>query len=186
MHQKFPIYVNLLCQLSVHLELALLKVPKWYVRCHSIIRLTMRYTLFHALRIPRTSFTPIHHLPALNSRPTPRSTQLTQFTKQPPNYRCFHTSPIQHQSPPASSTHPPSRRSTPNPHTNFYRTHGRALLKALTLAFFTYQVVYWAWLVLETEEIKADKSREIEKLESEVRLLDEERKGGRTAEGDTG
>jgi hypothetical protein len=185
LHQKFR-YTSIYCQLSVHLALALFKVPKWYVRRHSIIRLTMRYTLSHALRIPRTSFTTMHHLPALNSRPTTRSIQLTQFTKQPPDCRCFHTSPIQHQNPPASSAHPPSRRSTPNPHTNFYRTHGRALLKALTLAFFTYQVVYWAWLVLETEEIKADKSREIEKLESEVRLLDEERKGAKAAEGNTG
>lgn len=65
---------------------------------------------------------------------------------------------------------------------NFYRTYGRALFKALTLAFFSYQVVYWAWLTLETEEIKDQKNREIKSLEQEVRLLDEGRKGHRPGE----
>jgi len=59
---------------------------------------------------------------------------------------------------------------------NVYKSHGRALLKALTLAFFSYQVVYWAWLILETEELKEDKDREIKALENEVRLLDAQRK----------
>lgn len=59
---------------------------------------------------------------------------------------------------------------------NFYRSHGRALFKALTLAFFSYQIVYWGWLTLETEELKAHKDQEIKSLESEVRLLDESRK----------
>ncbi|KAK5050992.1 hypothetical protein LTR84_003551 [Exophiala bonariae] len=60
---------------------------------------------------------------------------------------------------------------------NFYRSHGRALFKALTLAFFSYQVVYWSWLTLETEELKANKDQEIKSLETQVRLLDETRKG---------
>lgn len=59
---------------------------------------------------------------------------------------------------------------------NVYRSHGRALFKALTLAFFSYQVVYWGWLILETEELKDHKDREIKALENEVRLLDEQRK----------
>ena len=65
---------------------------------------------------------------------------------------------------------------TGNPHRNFYKTHGRALFKALTLAFLTYQVVYWAWLTLETEEIKDQTNREIKGLESEAKMLDEGRK----------
>jgi hypothetical protein len=40
--------------------------------------------------------------------------------------------------------------------------------------------------VLETEEIKAEKSREMEKLEGEVRLLDERRKRSLAAEGSKG
>lgn len=50
------------------------------------------------------------------------------------------------------------------------------------MAFLTYQIVYWTWLTLETEEIKDQKSREIKGLEGEVKLLDEGRKG-RLAEG---
>jgi hypothetical protein len=45
------------------------------------------------------------------------------------------------------------------------------------LAFFTYQVLYWGWLTLETEEIKDRVRREIRGLEGEVRLLDEGRRG---------
>jgi len=62
---------------------------------------------------------------------------------------------------------------------NFYKTHGRAFFKAITLAFLTYQIAYWAWLTLETEEIKDQKNREIKSLEREVRLLEENRKGHR-------
>lgn len=56
-------------------------------------------------------------------------------------------------------------------HTNFYRSHGRALFKSLTLAFFSYQVFYWSWITLETETMKDEKNREIAGLESEVKLL---------------
>ena len=59
---------------------------------------------------------------------------------------------------------------------NFYRTHGRAFAKVLTLAFLTYQITYWTWLMLKTEEIRDQKNREIKSLEAEVRLLDEGRK----------
>ncbi|OAL21017.1 hypothetical protein AYO20_11441 [Fonsecaea nubica] len=62
---------------------------------------------------------------------------------------------------------------------NFYSTHGRAFFKAITLAFLTYQIAYWAWLTLETESLKDEKNREIRSLEQEVRLLDEGRKAHR-------
>jgi len=74
------------------------------------------------------------------------------------------------------------QHSDPDARPSIYRTHGRALLKALTLAFLTYQVVYWTWLTLETEEIKDSKNREIRSLENEVRLLDEGRKSHRPSE----
>src|SRR6266516_5501855 len=98
----------------------------------------MRYKLLHTVRIPKLPLTFARHLQTLNPRLATRSTQLTQFTKPAPNHGRFHTSPVHHQNPSASSANPPSRRSTPSPHTSFYRTHGRALFKALTLAFFTY------------------------------------------------
>ena len=72
-------------------------------------------------------------------------------------------------------------RSDPKAHVNFYRTHGRALFKALTLAFFSYQVFYWAWLTFEAEETKDQKTWEIRSLEGEVKLLDEGRKSHRPA-----
>ena len=58
---------------------------------------------------------------------------------------------------------------------NFYRTHGRAFFKSFTLAFLTYQIVYWSWLTFEAEEIRDNKDAEIKSLENEVRLLDEGR-----------
>jgi hypothetical protein len=128
--------------------------------------MTMRYTLSSLLRIQTSPLTSSRAL-------TPPKPRLILHSSPPPpalkplSRRTFHTSLTAHQS---SS---PSR--PPKPHTDFYRTHGRALFKALTLAFFTYQVCYWAWLVLETEEIKDQKSREIKSLEGEVRLLDEGR-----------
>src|SRR5437660_230338 len=126
----------------------------------------MRFTVPAALRIPQVP----RRVTILNPRLPPRTRQHIS-TSLTTTYRTFHNSPTYQQ---ASSAFPNSQ--TPNPHTNFYKTHGRALFKALTLAFFTYQVCYWAWLVLETEEIKDQKSREIKSLEEEVKLLDERRR----------
>ena len=78
-----------------------------------------------------------------------------------------------------TTTRPVRQQYAAEKHTNIYQTHGRAIFKALTLAFFSYQVVYWAWLTLETEEIKDQKKQEIKSLEREVRLLDEGRKAHR-------
>ncbi len=65
---------------------------------------------------------------------------------------------------------------TPRPQNySFYRTHGRAFFKSFTLAFLTYQILYWSWLTIEAEEIRDTKDAEIKSLENEVRLLDEGR-----------
>lgn len=40
----------------------------------------------------------------------------------------------------------------------FYKTFTRPLAKTMLLAVFTYQLVYWAWVKLETDEIKAEKT----------------------------
>ena len=61
----------------------------------------------------------------------------------------------------------------PSPHRNFYKTHGRAFFKVLTLAFLTYQLVYYVWLVLEAEDVQDQAGREIKGLEGEIRLLAE-------------
>jgi hypothetical protein len=93
----------------------------------------MRYTLSHALRMPKSPFAPSRIATTINS-------YLATNSKQPPPF-------------PKPTPRRPSP-TTPNHH----------------------QVCYWAWLVLETEEIKDQKSREIESLEGEVRLLDEGKK----------
>jgi hypothetical protein len=135
-------------------------------RLHLTIRSMMRFTVPAALRIPQAPRRVTIPNPCL-----PLRIRQSISTGMSTTRRTFYTSPTRHQAPPSSPTPQP-----PNPHTNFYKTHGRALFKALTLAFFTYQVCYWAWLVLETEEIKDQKSREIKSLEEEVRLLDEGRR----------
>lgn len=92
---------------------------------------------------------------------------------------------------PTPSTHPSYFPRGPPPESdssgggsskNFYRTHGRALFKALTLAFLAYQVCYWGWLTLETEEIKRGVESEMANLEGEVRRLQEGREGRRILE----
>ena len=138
---------------------------------HPAALVMMRYTVSRALCLLKSPLAPSRAVTVLNTRLTSPSSQKTTSPKST-THSAFHSSSIHHQGP--SSPSPNSRPR--NPHTDFYRTHGRALFKALTLAFFTYQVCYWVWLVLETEEIKDQKSREIKSLEGEVRLLDEGRR----------
>ncbi|OJI97759.1 hypothetical protein ASPVEDRAFT_68476 [Aspergillus versicolor CBS 583.65] len=38
-------------------------------------------------------------------------------------------------------------------------------------AVFTYQVLYWTWVKLEMEEVKADKNKQLAALEKEAREL---------------
>ncbi|RMZ78142.1 hypothetical protein DV738_g4018, partial [Chaetothyriales sp. CBS 135597] len=54
------------------------------------------------------------------------------------------------------------------PQPSFYKTHGRAFFKCFTLAFFTYQLVYYSWLTLESEYTRDEKEREIRGLEAEA------------------
>jgi hypothetical protein len=39
---------------------------------------------------------------------------------------------------------------------DFYKTFTRPVAKVLLTAVFTYQLVYWAWVKLETDEIRAE------------------------------
>jgi hypothetical protein len=114
------------------------------------------FAMRRLLQLPQRRLVPPFH---------PTSTLL-----QPKLFRTSQLDRTFHTSRPFRQEH-----SDPLAHRNFYRTHGRALFKALTLAFFTYQVVYWAWLVVETEGVMREKNREIQSLESQVRLLSKER-----------
>ena len=103
-----------------------------------------------------------------------RQSSTSQFQLVRGAFTATHPRPSQSQYPSNQTqySHPSSRPSSQGSvHTNFYKTHGRALFKSLTMAFLSYQVFYWAWLTLETETMKDDKGRQIKELEEEARLL---------------
>ena len=123
-----------------------------------------------AARIPRSSSLISQLQPRYTLRPISNSQLLPTRSRTPqiPS-RAFTTTlrKLQNQ---YSHPNEPQRPS-------FYRTHGRAFFKSFTLAFLTYQIIYWFWLTIESEEIRDTKDAEIKGLEGEVRLLDEGRKG---------
>ncbi|KAL2046048.1 hypothetical protein N7G274_001495 [Stereocaulon virgatum] len=56
-----------------------------------------------------------------------------------------------------------------SPHVGFYKSFGRPIAKVFLGAVFTYQVVYWTWVKLETEEIRERNNAQISTLEAEIR-----------------
>ena len=66
---------------------------------------------------------------------------------------------------------PDAPKAVSNPHRDFYRTFGRPIAKNFLIAVFTYQVLYWSWLKLESLEIKDEKQDEIRTLEGELKSL---------------
>ncbi|KAJ4388992.1 hypothetical protein N0V93_006454 [Gnomoniopsis smithogilvyi] len=50
----------------------------------------------------------------------------------------------------------------------FYKTFTRPVAKVLLMAFFTYQLAYWAWVKLEADEIMAEREAYIAQLEDEI------------------
>ncbi|KAK1760804.1 hypothetical protein QBC47DRAFT_456511 [Echria macrotheca] len=54
---------------------------------------------------------------------------------------------------------------------DFYKTFTRPVAKCALLAILTYQFVYWGWLKLEQDEIKADRQSDIAQLEAQVEAL---------------
>ncbi|KAF5540953.1 hypothetical protein FPHYL_11969 [Fusarium phyllophilum] len=60
----------------------------------------------------------------------------------------------------------------PSPVSQFYRTFTRPIAKTLLIAVFTYQLAYWTWVKLETDEIRAEREATIEKLETTIKDYD--------------
>ncbi|KAH7266736.1 uncharacterized protein BKA55DRAFT_684020 [Fusarium redolens] len=60
----------------------------------------------------------------------------------------------------------------PSPVSQFYRTFTRPVAKTLLIAVFTYQLAYWTWVKLETDEIRAEREATIEKLETTIKDYD--------------
>ncbi|KAM5342697.1 hypothetical protein ACJ41O_013663 [Fusarium nematophilum] len=77
----------------------------------------------------------------------------------------------------ASKTTPPSVTS------QFYRSFTRPIAKTLLLAVFSYQLAYWTWVKLETDEVRAERDATIAKLEETVKEYDAATKAkeGKTA-----
>jgi len=55
-----------------------------------------------------------------------------------------------------------------NPTKDFYKQFTRPVAKVLLMAVLTYQLVYFGWMTLETEEIKAQADATIGTLEGKV------------------
>ncbi|KAK0626604.1 hypothetical protein B0T14DRAFT_492895 [Immersiella caudata] len=70
---------------------------------------------------------------------------------------------------PYSSQQPTKPRSATG---EFYKTFTRPVAKTILIAIFTYQVLYYAWVKLEQNEIKGEKNAEIAQLEAEVARLE--------------
>ncbi|CAD6503256.1 BgTH12-02923 [Blumeria graminis f. sp. triticale] len=58
-----------------------------------------------------------------------------------------------------------------SPHIGYYKTFARPVAKVLLMATFTYQVAYWTWVKLETDELKANKTAQLIALEKELTNL---------------
>ncbi|EKJ70386.1 hypothetical protein NXS19_012578 [Fusarium pseudograminearum] len=67
-------------------------------------------------------------------------------------------------------------KSQPSPTSQFYRTFTRPIAKTLLIAVFSYQLAYWSWVKLETDEIRAERDATIEKLETTIKEYDAETK----------
>ncbi|KAK4042880.1 hypothetical protein C8A01DRAFT_32977 [Parachaetomium inaequale] len=64
-----------------------------------------------------------------------------------------------------------SSQKQPSATGTFYKTFTRPVAKCALLAVFVYQLVYFGWAKLETDEIKAERQAEIIKLEAHARSL---------------
>ncbi|KFA60924.1 hypothetical protein S40285_05790 [Stachybotrys chlorohalonatus IBT 40285] len=56
----------------------------------------------------------------------------------------------------------------PSETAKFYKQFSRPVAKVLLLAVLTYQVAYWGWVKLETDEIRAETDGTIARLEAKV------------------
>ncbi|KAF4976603.1 hypothetical protein FZEAL_6750 [Fusarium zealandicum] len=76
-----------------------------------------------------------------------------------------------------------SQTKQPSATSQFYRSFTRPIAKTLLLAVFTYQLAYWTWIKLETDEVRAERDATIADLETTVKEYDAatKAKGDKTA-----
>ncbi|KAI3334290.1 hypothetical protein F4824DRAFT_209846 [Ustulina deusta] len=58
-------------------------------------------------------------------------------------------------------------------HRTFYKTFGRPIAKVFLMAIFTYQLVYYFWVRLEQDEIRAEMQATISDLEARIEALEQ-------------
>lgn len=61
--------------------------------------------------------------------------------------------------------------SEPSAYSSFFKTFGRPIAKVSLMAVFAYQLVFFAWMKLETDDIRSSREAEIASLETKVREL---------------
>ncbi|KAI1864832.1 uncharacterized protein JN550_008652 [Neoarthrinium moseri] len=64
---------------------------------------------------------------------------------------------------------------TAGPSASFYKTFGRPIFKVALLAIFTYQLAYYGWVKLETDEVKGEAAATIADLEQRIETLERAR-----------
>ncbi|KAF3407383.1 hypothetical protein DPV78_000098 [Talaromyces pinophilus] len=100
---------------------------------------------------------------------------LSSKSSQPP-CRGFISSLRRSQQPQPKPPQQPQQPSKPESSTfkegmSAYRPFGAPFLKVFLGAIFTYQVIYYVWMKLETSEKKLLKNEEIRELEKEAKTL---------------
>ncbi|KAI0897985.1 hypothetical protein F4806DRAFT_385689 [Annulohypoxylon nitens] len=69
-----------------------------------------------------------------------------------------------------------SQSQQPSPNSQFYKTFGRPIAKVFLLAIFSYQLAYYFWVRLETDERKSELRATITELEARIDRLEKARK----------
>ena len=62
-----------------------------------------------------------------------------------------------------------------------YGSLRRPWLKVFFGAFFTYQILYWSWEKMRTDEVIAQKTKEVQELEAQVEQLQKAKEEGSKA-----
>ncbi|KAI0446569.1 hypothetical protein F4803DRAFT_502898 [Xylaria telfairii] len=58
-------------------------------------------------------------------------------------------------------------------HKTFYKTFGRPIAKVFLMAIFTYQLLYYFWVKLEQDEVRAEMEAIISDLEARIEQLEQ-------------
>ncbi|KAI0167281.1 hypothetical protein BJ166DRAFT_230450 [Pestalotiopsis sp. NC0098] len=72
-----------------------------------------------------------------------------------------------------SESAPPSNLRPSQQQPSFWKTFSRPIFKVALMAIFTYQLAYYGWMKLETDEIRSNAAATIADLEKRIELLEQ-------------